>query len=124
MSDATAWRTGFTRTLQLMMFHRVGMHSFLPQLGPVGHGRPFGPNRLVVQFDRPEPYPPFGSGRSLSPLPGVRRVLFAVFGPRNGLRLDVHSEELVEGRQQLFGAQPTLLDVNDGPRLVIEDGHR
>lgn len=100
--------------------------SFLtsPQTGPVFHGRPFGPNRGVVRSDRPVPYPPFGTGRSSSLIPRVRGVLFAVSSPRNGQRLDLHTEELVKGRQQLLGAQPTLLDVDDGPRLVVEDGHR
>jgi hypothetical protein len=73
----------------------------------VGHGRPFGPNRLVVHLDRPVPYPPFGTGRSLC----------------EG-DLDLDAEELIEGVKKLMGAQTALLDVDDIPVLVVEDGHR
>ena len=76
------------------------------------------PQPSVVQVDRFVPYPPFGAKRS-SLLYLTHRSM-----KRRACSADAHAEELVECGEQLRTGEATLLDMNDGAGLVVEDRHR
>ena len=84
--------------------------SFLPLFGPVGCGRPFGPNRRSSESTASCRVPPSARGGHSS-----------FRGSRGGLGLN--PEELVEGGEELGAAEPTLLDVDDGAVCIVEGGH-